>query len=92
MSALRSLIAAKLTGQRFALFFNTDEDNDESSGFVVDDQGRHWAYWTETIDGRESFSEWAEVAPEARWSDVREYQRALAEVRYTDPATPADPP
>lgn len=52
MSALRALIAAKLPGQRFALFFNTDEDGGESSGFVVDDQGRHWAYWTETVDGR----------------------------------------
>ena len=77
MSDLHALIAEKLPGLRFGIFFHTDEDNGESSGFVVDEQRRHWSYWTETVSGRETINEWGDIHPEDRWTSSREYQAAL---------------
>jgi hypothetical protein len=74
--------------QYFGLFFVTGEGEDlpngdeEQSGYVIDDQGQIYSFWTGWDDTREqvTFSEWELVDEEPDWRGVGEYERARARV------------
>ena len=72
--------------QRFGLFFVTGEGEDlpngdeEQSGYVIDDQGQIYSFWTGWDAARKqvTFSEWELVEEESEWRGVGEYERARA--------------
>ena len=73
--------------RRFGLFFVTGEGeylpngDEERSGYVIDDQGRAYSFWTGWDQVRQEivFSEWEPVATEVEWDGVAEFERARVE-------------
>lgn len=71
---------------RFGFFFVTAEGRylpngaEEKSGYVVDDRGRAFAFWTGWDEAAESiqFAEWEQVEIEDAWNESSEYRRARA--------------
>ena len=82
MATIHDLIAETLPGQRFGIFYSTGEGRfypngeEESSGFVVAEDGSHWFYWTTWQDGRVGFKIWESELYQEEWSDCPEYQSA----------------
>jgi hypothetical protein len=76
---------------RHALFFVTGEDDllpnsiETTSGFVIDEQGRVFSFWTGWDDERRqpTFAEWEQVEPEPGWLQNAEYRRAREQVGLT---------
>ena len=70
--------------RRFGLFFVTGEGenlpngDEEQSGYVVDDRGQIYSFWTGWDASRQDvvFTEWERVAEEPEWRGVGEYERA----------------
>ena len=73
----------------YALFFVTGEGHfflagpvdgpiEETSGYVITQDGRVFAFWLgqHPETGRFSLTEWEQVEPEPHWADNSEYQRA----------------
>ena len=71
---------------RFGFFFVTDEGDylpngdEEQSGYVIDDQGQAYSFWTGWDQVRQDviFSEWEPVPTEAERDGVAEFERARA--------------
>jgi hypothetical protein len=87
---LERLLAARGIGPH-ALFFVSGEGEffpngiEESSGFVVDHEGRVYSFWTGWDAERDEvgFTEWEQVEPEPSWREDEEYRQALEAVgRY----------
>jgi hypothetical protein len=82
---LAALIREKLPGKRFGVYFACGEGavipdgTEESSGHVVDEDGRHYVYWTDWLNDRLALGEWREVKHEPRWERSSEYQDARRE-------------
>lgn len=80
--SLAWLINERLGGRRYGVFFATGEGSffpngvEESSGCVVDEDGRHYAYWTgwDGAAGRARFDQW-ELIADGGWDD-EEYRDA----------------
>ena len=80
---LARLIAARGV-RRYGMFFVTGEGTffpngvEESSGFVVDQQGQVFSFWTGWDSSRRevTFSQWELVDPEVDWPDDDEYRKA----------------
>jgi hypothetical protein len=74
--------------KRYAFFFVTGEDDllpngvETSSGFVIDDHGRVFSFWTGwDMDCQEpTFSDWERIEPEPGWENSREYRQARQQV------------
>lgn len=87
VAAIHTLIAERGIG-RHALFHEAGEgrafpDGSEAmSGYVVDEQGRTYTFWTgwDAERGRATFTTWEPVELEPRMLASREYQEARAEV------------
>jgi len=70
--------------RRFGLFFVTGEGEDlpnggeEQSGYVIDDGGRIYSFWTGWDVARQdvTFTDWELVDEEPEWRSVAEYERA----------------
>jgi hypothetical protein len=68
------------------MFFVTGEGeylpngDEETSGFVIDDSGQAYSFWTGWDSARQAvtFSEWETVDVEAEWLGVGEFERARA--------------
>lgn len=86
---LEELIAERgLSPNQYGLFFVTGEGSylptnapdriEESSGYVLDRQGRVHSFWLawDAERHRPAFTVWEEVEPEASWETVREYRDA----------------
>ena len=93
MNSIRELICKKLPGQRFGVFFSTGEGSffpdgtEESSGYVVAEDGTHWFYWTDWMDGREIINDWQNVRYDPQWATSSEYANAaLAAARPAEEA------
>jgi hypothetical protein len=79
---LAQLIEEELTGRRYGVFFNSGEGallpngEEEQSGSVVDQDGRHYFYWTgwDAAGGRVCFDIWEPYEPDRLDGD--EYRRA----------------
>ena len=86
---LHDLIRERVGGQRFGLFFCVEEDEEESSGCVVTEDGRHFEFWTGCQNGRMVLAEWQEIeayeVDKAGWLESAEYRDALAEVGRGEP-------
>lgn len=73
---------------KYALFFVTGEGAElpngleESSGCVIDDEGRVFSFWTgwDLQVGRPTFTQWKQVKPKADWLEDSEYRRARKRV------------
>jgi hypothetical protein len=84
---LHRLIAEQGLG-RHALFFVTGEGEEfpggieESSGFVLDEQGRVFSFWLgwDRRNARPRLTEWEQAEPEPDWIDEPEYRRAREQV------------
>jgi hypothetical protein len=80
---LARLIAAHGV-RRYGVFFVTGEGHffpngvEESSGFVVDQHGQVYAFWTGWDSNRRdiTFSQWEPVDAEADWLNDDEYKKA----------------
>ena len=85
--ALRRLVEGQGLG-RYAFFFVTAEGDElpdgteETSGFVLHDDGRVFSFWTgwDAARGEPVFTEWEQVEPEAHWMRSAEYRRARERV------------
>lgn len=81
---LTRLIAEKIPGQRFGVFFSTGEGRffpngeEESSGCVVTDRDDHYHYWTKWDHwaGRAAFDGWDSLPPQNDWYNDEEYRDA----------------
>lgn len=79
---LEALLSAKLPGKRFGVFFSSGEGRfmpngrEDCSGEVVDEDGRHYTFWTAWVDGREGLDWWYEVEADASWPVSAEYREA----------------
>ena len=88
VATLERLLAERGVG-RYATFSEVGEGTffpdgtEDASGFVVDQHGRVFFYWTGWDAERDAvvFSTWKQVAPEPGWERDPEYQRARAAVR-----------
>ena len=84
---LYALIEERISG-RYALFFGINEgevmpDGTETeSGFVIDERGRVFAFWTAWDAARNGviFESWEEDEPEPHWQESADYQRARVAV------------
>ena len=58
------------------------EEFEETSGHVLDKQGRVFAFWLgwDQTRGTPVLTEWEEVRPEPHWASVGEYRRARQEL------------
>jgi hypothetical protein len=74
-----------LSAGHYAFFFVTGEgrilpdgETEESSGYVIDDRGRVFAFWLgwDMQHRRPVFLDWREEAPEPAWSRSDEYRAA----------------
>lgn len=82
-STIERLVRERGLG-RFALFFVTGEGeylpngDEEQSGYVIDDQGQAYAFWTGWDDAQRAvvFSEWEPVDVEVEWAGLAEFERA----------------
>lgn len=89
---LEALIAERVTG-RYAYFFVTPEGRalpdgtEDESGFVIDERGRVFAFWTAWDAARNdvTFESWEEDEPEPFWAEIAEYRRARASVGLREP-------
>jgi hypothetical protein len=69
----------------YGLFFVTGEGItmpnglEESSGYVVANDGRTFRYWFgwDTIRHSSAFTTWRRIEPRPQWTDEEEYQHAL---------------
>ena len=89
---LDRLISRERIHGRYALFFVTGEGvllpdgTEEESGYVIDEFGRVFSFWTGWDDerGEVVFSEWEPVNPEPHWSRSAEYRSARRSVGLSD--------
>jgi hypothetical protein len=97
---LDRLITARGIGQ-YGLFFVRGEGEffpngvEESSGFVVDGQGRVYSFWTGWDEARQEvhFSTWEQVEPEPEWLEDEQSLQAREAVGLDTPAAwPAHQP
>src|SRR5690349_6524874 len=87
IAAIHDLISERGIG-RHALFGEVNEGTlfpdvtEAMSGYVIDEQGRTYAFWTGWDVERQEpiFDTWRPVAPEQRWLTDREYLQARQEV------------
>ena len=92
---LTNLIRERLPGKRFGVFYATGEGDffpngvEEASGHVVDDEGRHYTFWTSWSHARSAveFGWWYDVEPSpedlAGWQDSEEYRDARRQAGLT---------
>jgi hypothetical protein len=96
VSDIHDLIREKLPGQRFGIFYGTGEGtffpdgSEDSSGFVVAEDGSHWFYWTDWIEGRAAFGTWESELFQDEWNECSEYSDALRAAQQQRPADPED--
>ena len=84
---LDTLVKARGLGKH-AFFFVTGEDEclpngiESTSGFVIDERGRVFSFWTGWDSEREepTFTEWEQVEPEPGWLQSAEYRQARQQV------------
>src|SRR6188472_1437875 len=83
LSTLDRLVQEQRIG-RFAYFFLSGEGvfypdgTEESSGHVIDESGRTYAFWTgwDAARGAVTLSQWDAVDTEPAWLQSAEYRRA----------------
>jgi|SRR3954470_18377473 len=96
VSAIHALLDDLGIGRR-ALFHEVGEgkafpDGSESmSGYVIDEQERIYAFWTDwdAARGRPVFTTWEQIEPEPALAASEEYQEARALVGLPTQAVPA---
>jgi hypothetical protein len=74
--------------KRYAFFFVSGEDDllpngiETASGFVIDDQGCVFSFWTgwDTDRNQPTFTEWEQLEPEDGWLSSGEYREARQQV------------
>jgi hypothetical protein len=87
LAAASNLIAERLPG-RFVILDDVGEgrifldDTEELSGYVLDERGDLWAFWTawDADAGRLTLGTWERVESTDRDSESTEYRRARAQV------------
>ena len=83
MLALRRLLAARGI-ERFGVFSDIGEGTrlpdgtEDVSGYVVDDRGRVFFFWTgwDAARGEVALETWHEIAPKPGWEQSAEYRAA----------------
>ena len=81
-----ALIREKGITGKYGVFFCTGEGrmlpggDEESSGFVIDQRGRCYSFWTtwSRRHNKLAMARWERVAIEPEWHSNTEYQRARA--------------
>lgn len=81
---IKALLDAKLPSRRYGVFFSTSEGHimpsgeEDASGFVVDETGDHFFYWTgwHTRFGGVHLEVWTREQFQEEWGDVPEYLAA----------------
>lgn len=85
LAAVSNLIAERLPG-RFVILHDVGEgrifpdDTEETSGYVLDERGDLWAFWTawDADVGRLALGTWERVEATDRAAESAEYRRARA--------------